>query len=573
MSLPLQVIPIGGLGELGMNCLLVGHRDRWVAIDCGVQFPRGLQPGVQRLLPDVRLLRRWRDRVEAIVVTHGHEDHIGALPWALAELGDVPVHATPFTAELIRHRLEEHDLWRSGRVARYEPGQRFTAGPFEVEGIRVTHSLPDCCALVLRCEDGTLLHTGDWKMDERPMDGEHFDRAAFERLGREGVTLMLGDSTNVGVPGRTRSEADVAETLGERIAGWSGRVIVSQFASNLHRLRGLSRAAEETGRQLVFAGGSLHRYLQAAHRDGRAPIEPSRVVDVKRAPELAASRTLLVSTGSQAEKRSALHRAALGDHPTLAFRSDDLVLHSARVIPGNEVGVHGMFNRIARSGAQLVHGRSSGIHTSGHAQRDELAELIDLVRPAHFIPLHGEYVFLLDHAGLARGDRSGPPGHVPEVTVLENGEAFGFGAGRHPGRMGAASRTPGLALESLYNDGPATGDAEEMRLKERLRIGWNGVVALDVGLRLDDRGRRDDRVEVQTRALWLDDGELTARIRSRAREALAALPRTAPRADMEDAVRRGVRAACRRRTGKRPDVMVFLRDETQQPSPSSGGGG
>ncbi|GMP34091.1 hypothetical protein CsSME_00007118 [Camellia sinensis var. sinensis] len=276
---PLRVLPIGGLGEIGMNCMLVGNYDRYILIDAGIMFPDYDDLGVQKIIPDTRFIKKWSHKIEAVVITHGHEDHIGALPWVIPALDShTPIFASSFTMELIKKRLKEFGIFVPSRLKVFKTRRRFNAGPFEIEPIRVTHSIPDCCGLVLRCADGTILHTGDWKIDESPVDGKVFDREALEELSKEGVTLMMSDSTNVLSPGRSLSEAVVAEALMRRILAAKGRVLTTQFASNIHRLGSVKAAADITGRKLVFVGMSLRTYLDAAWKDGKAPIDPSTLV-------------------------------------------------------------------------------------------------------------------------------------------------------------------------------------------------------------------------------------------------------------------------------------------------------
>ena len=553
MDFPLQILPVGGLGKIGMNCMLVGHRDRWVMVDCGVQFPPVTLIGAERQLPDVAMLGRWRDKIEAVVITHGHEDHIGALPWVLPALDPAtPVFASDFTTQLIHHRLEEHAAWDQSRMRRFKAGHRFTAGPFEVEPIRVTHSLPDCAAVALRSADGTVLHTGDWKIDEEPLDGERFDRDAFERLGRDGVSLMLSDSTNILSPGRTRSESDVARSLPRWVEGWPGRIIVTQFASNLHRLRAVAEVARATGRRIVFGGRSLWRYYEAAVASGRAPFAPGTALDLDEAEDLAPHETLIVTTGSQGERRSALARAAEGDHPAFKVGTGDRVLHSARVIPGNEATVFDMFNQLALRGAEVVAGRDTGIHASGHAQREELAELLRLVRPAHFVPVHGEYTFLRAHADLAREVG------VPGTTVLQNGERFGGKPGPARGAVTDTARLGIELLDTLYNDGPVTADEESLRLKERRRIAWNGLIVVDAGVSRAADGRLEATARVALRAMWDDDGAMPKLLELTAERAIRACPPRTPLKEVEEVVAASLRRAVRKLTEKRPDVIVVL---------------
>lgn len=554
MDAGIHILPVGGLGRIGMNGMLVGHKGRWILVDCGVEWPDVTMAGVERVLPDLRFLEGMADRIEAVVITHGHEDHIGALPWVLPLLGDVPVHASSFTAELIRHRLAEHGV-RGGNgagIQLHRPGESFEAGPFEVEPIRVTHSIPDCSALVMRCQDGTIVHTGDWKIDENPLDGEHFDRAAFERVGRDGVTLLLSDSTNIRSEGRTRGEAEVGNALAARIAGWKGRVVVTQFASNLHRLRSLAGIAEATGRRLVFAGRSLWRYLEAARRDGRAPMDPGQVVKVDKLDRIPPEEALVVTTGTQGERLSALWQASIGRHRHLLIGPGDLVLHSASVIPGNETTAYEMFNHITRRGAELAYGRQTGLHASGHGKRGELAELIGLLKPAHFVPVHGEMTFLQCHGDLAR--ELGVPG----VTVIENGEELAFGAGRHHGVLADHARVAQHDLASFYNDGPATGDRGAMALAERQRIAWNGVVMVSAGLTHDGNRYQPGEIRLETRSMWTDEGRLVVALKGAAHGAIVASSDGATLEEVESAIETAVRGTCRARIGKRPEVMVTI---------------
>ncbi|TKY73628.1 Ribonuclease J [Spatholobus suberectus] len=355
---PLRVLPIGGLGEIGMNCMLVGNRDRYILIDAGVMFPDYDELGVQKIIPDTTFISKWSHKIEALVVTHGHEDHIGALPWVIPALdSNTPIFASSFTMELIKKRLKEHGIFVPSRLKVFRTRKKFVAGPFEIEPIRVTHSIPDCCGLVLRCSDGTILHTGDWKIDETPLDGKVFDREALEELSKEGVTLMMSDSTNVLSPGRTISESVVADALLRHISASKGRVITTQFASNLHRLGSVKAAADLTGRKLVFVGMSLRTYLDAAWKDGKAPIDPSTLVKAEDIDAYAPKDLLIVTTGSQAEPRAALNLASFRSSHAFKLTKEDVVLYSAKVIPGNESRVMKMLNRISEIGSTVVMGK------------------------------------------------------------------------------------------------------------------------------------------------------------------------------------------------------------------------
>ncbi|KAK6118095.1 hypothetical protein DH2020_048165 [Rehmannia glutinosa] len=436
---PLRILPIGGLGEIGMNCMLVGNYDRYILIDAGIMFPDCDDLGVQKIIPDTTFIKKWRHKIEAVVITHGHEDHIGALPWVIPALdSDTPIFASSFTMELIKKRLKEFGILVPSRLKLFKTRRRFIAGPFEVEPITVTHSIPDCSGLVFRCADGTILHTGDWKIDESPLDGKVFDRKALEELSKEGVTLMMSDSTNVLSPGRTLSETVVADSLLRRISAAKGRVITTQFASNIHRLGSVKAAADLTGRKLVFVGMSLRTYLEAAWKDGKAPIDPSTLVKVEDIDAYSPKDLLIVTTGSQVEPRAALNLASYGSSHSLKLKEEDLILYSAKVIPGNETRVMKMLNRISEIGSTIVMGKNEMLHTSGHAYRDELEEVLRIVKPQHFLPIHGELLFLKEH------------------------ELLGKSTGIHHTAL-------------MYNDGDkAFGTATELCVDERLRIASDG---------------------------------------------------------------------------------------------------
>ncbi|XP_019433147.1 PREDICTED: uncharacterized protein LOC109340040 isoform X1 [Lupinus angustifolius] len=557
---PLRVLPIGGLGEIGMNCMLVGNHDRYILIDAGVMFPDYDELGVQKIIPDTTFIRKWSHKIEALIITHGHEDHIGALPWVIPALdSNTPIFASSFTMELIKKRLKEHGIFIPSRLKTFRTRKKFTAGPFEIEPIRVTHSIPDCCGLVLRCSDGTILHTGDWKIDETPLDGNVFDREALEELSKEGVTLMMSDSTNILSPGRTTSESVVAEALLRHISASKGRVITTQFASNIHRLGSVKAAADLTGRKLVFVGMSLRTYLEAAWKDGKAPIDPSTLVKAEDIDAYAPKDLLIVTTGSQAEPRAALNLASYGSSHAFKLSKEDVVLYSAKVIPGNESRVMQMLNRISEIGSTIVMGKNEGLHTSGHAYRGELEEVLRIVKPQHFLPIHGELVFLKEHELL--GKSTG----IRHTAVIKNGEMLGVSNLRN--RRVLSNGFISLGKENLqlkYSDGDkAFGTSSELCIDERLRVALDGIIVVSMEI---FRPQNSDslaentlkgKIRITTRCLWLDKGKLLDALHKAAHAALSSCPVNCPLSHMERTVSEVLRKMVRKYSGKRPEVIAI----------------
>ncbi|KAJ7956067.1 Ribonuclease J [Quillaja saponaria] len=557
---PLRVLPIGGLGEIGMNCMLVGNYDRYILIDAGVMFPDYDELGVQKIIPDTTFIRKWSHKIEAVVITHGHEDHIGALPWVIPALDShTPIFASSFTMELMKKRLKEHGIFVQSRLKVFRTRRKFMAGPFEIEPIRVTHSIPDCCGLVLRCADGTILHTGDWKIDETPLDGKVFDRETLEQLSKEGVTLMMSDSTNVLSPGRTTSESVVANALLRHISAAKGRVITTQFASNIHRLGSVKAAADATGRKLVFVGMSLRTYLDAAWKDGKAPIDPSTLVKVEDIDAYAPKDLLIVTTGSQAEPRAALNLASYGSSHSFKLSKEDIILYSAKVIPGNESRVMKMLNRISEIGSSIVMGKNEGLHTSGHGYRGELEEVLKIVKPQHFLPIHGELLFLKEHELL--GKSTG----VRHTTVIKNGEMLGVSHLRN--RRVLSNGFISLGKENLqlkYSDGDkAFGTSSELFIDERLRIALDGIIVISMEIfrpqSLDGvmENTLKGKIRITTRCLWLDKGKLLDALHKAAHAALSSCPVNCPLSHVERTVSEVLRKMVRKYSSKRPEVIAI----------------
>ncbi|CAH9119531.1 unnamed protein product [Cuscuta epithymum] len=558
---PLRILPIGGLGEIGMNCMLVGYYDRYILIDAGVMFPGYDDLGVQKIIPDTTFIKRWSHKIEAVVITHGHEDHIGALPWVIPSLdSQTPIFASSFTMELIKKKLKEFNIFVPSRLKVFKTRRKFTAGPFEVECIRVTHSIPDCCGLVLRSDAGTILHTGDWKIDESPLDGHFFDRGALEELSKEGVTLMMSDSTNVLASGRTISETVVAASLLRHISAATGRVITTQFASNIHRIGSIKAAADLVGRKLVFVGMALRTYLDAAWKDGKAPIDPSTLVKAEDIDAYAPKDLVIVTTGSQAEPRAALNLASYGSSHLLKLNKEDLILYSAKVIPGNETRVMKMLNRVSGIGSTVIMGKSALLHTSGHAHREELEEVLKIVKPQHFLPIHGELLFLKEHELLGRSTG------IRHTTVIKNGEMLGISHLRN--RRVLSNGFISLHKEDLqlmYSDGDkAFGTAVELCIDERMRIASDGIIVVSMEIM---RPQSTDvplsetsikgKIRITTRCLWLDKGKLLDALYKAAHAALSSCPLNCPLHHIERTVSEILRKLVRKYSSKRPEVIAI----------------
>jgi ribonuclease J len=528
-----------------MNCLALEQREGIVLVDCGVTFPT-TDLGVDVYHPRFDYLVARADRVLGVVVTHGHEDHIGALPYLLGAL-DVPVFGPPHALELSRQRLAEQgfDVGELDLVT-VQPGVSFEVGPFGFEPIRVTHSIADATALAIRTAAGTVIHTGDFKLDPTPPDGELTDELRLMELGEEGVRLLLSDSTNIDSPGTAASERDVGDALGEIIAQARGRVVLGIFASNVQRLRLVGEIAQRTGRRLCLLGRSVMTHVKVAETVGRLRWPSDLVVTPDAAASMARERVLVIATGTQAERMSALTRLAAGTHPMMRLDAGDTVILSSRIIPGNDRPVFDMMADLLRLGVEL-HTRITDrrVHASGHAHREEQRRMIELTRPRAFIPLHGTLHHLVRHAELAR--ESG----VGEVLVVENGEVIELRAEAAPAKAG---RVPVGKVATAGGD-----ELSDEILRERAQLGRGGV--LFVSLVLDGRGLCAGSPQVASRGVLEPSFAAVARQVSLA--VTRAVAETDPRARgdddaIADVARLAARRALETHTGRRPQVLVAV---------------
>jgi ribonuclease J len=463
---PLRVIPLGGLGEVGKNMMAVEYGHDIVVIDAGILFPKEDMLGVDLVLPDTTYLRERRERVRAILITHGHEDHIGALPYVLRDL-NVPVYAPPLARDLIHLKLQEHHALRGHQLHEVQPGDRVELGSITAEFFRVCHSIPDACGIALHTPAGVVIHTGDFKIDHTPVDGRKLDMQRLAELGRQGVLLLLSDSTYAEEQGYTPSEQVVGVALDHVIANASGRVLVATFASLIARVQQVIDAAVKHDRKVAVVGRSMVNNVRMALENGYIKAPGTTVVPFKELQDLPADRQVVITTGSQGEPTSALVRIANRVHPQITIQKGDTVIISASPIPGNETVVHRTIDNLNRQGARVLHSRTALVHVHGHASQEELKTMLNLVKPHYFVPIHGEYRMLVAHAGLARD-----VGVAPEdIFVIEDGDVLEI----TPTGAGVAEH---IDAGHIYVDGLRLWDAGNVVIQDRRSLARDGFVVV-----------------------------------------------------------------------------------------------
>ncbi len=538
----LAFLPLGGTGEIGMNLNLYRYAGRWLAVDCGIGFGGAEHPEVEVMMPDPGFIAGQRDKLVALVITHAHEDHIGAVAWLWPQLR-CPVYATPFAAAVLRRKLGEAQLLNEVKIHVIPTGGSFEVGPFKLQFIRMAHSIPESQALVIRTASGTVLHTGDFKLDPEPLLGPPSDEAALQALGDEGVLAMVCDSTNAMVEGHSGSEGDVRRSLAALIRGIKGRVAVTCFASNVARVESVALAARAAGRSVALVGRSLRNIEGAARECGYLKgIAPFLSED--EANDVADERLVLLVTGSQGEPRSALARIAMDTHPRIELGEGDTVIFSSRVIPGNERAIGTMQDHLVRRGVQLMTDADHMVHVSGHPARDELRRLYKLVRPRYSVPVHGEWRHLSAHAALAQ------EGQVTPV-LIEDGDILSLS----PGRPEVTDSAP---VGRLVLDGNRLVPMQGGVMGARRRMLYNGVIV--ASLAVDGEGRLRGAPKVTAPGLFDPEDPQTARIAADLTQALAELPAATRRDDatLAEAAKTALRRALGRRLQKRPLVDVHL---------------
>jgi ribonuclease J len=547
----LVFVPLGGVGEIGMNLGLYGlgtaARRSWMAVDFGLSFAAEEHlPGVELIFPDIRFLVEERRNLQGIVLTHAHEDHFGALIdlWPRVK---VPVYATPFTAALLEAKIASEANAPDIPVTVVPLGGRFQLGPFDVELVSVSHSIPESNALIIRTRLGTVLHTGDWKLDPTPVIGPATDEAKLRALGKEGVRALVGDSTNAVREGRSPSETDVARSLAELIRSAPGRVAVTTFASNVARLRSAAIAARECGREVVVVGRAMERVVQVARETGYLDdMQEFRGPDAFL--HLPRDKVMALCTGSQGEPRAALARIAEDQHPSIRLNQGDRVIFSSRTIPGNEKEVGRVVNGLIRQGIEVITDRTHLVHVSGHPRVAEMEEMYGWVRPQAVVPVHGEALHLSEHAALAR--RLG----VPEVVVCENGDMVQLA----PGPAGIIDEVPAARL---YKDGNLIVEAAGRTVAERRRLSFAGIVSIAIAMTERGELAADPEVELrgvpETNAQGEAMGQIAYDIAVETFENLPRGRRRDPDA-VAEAVTRAVRAALAQHWGKKANCLVHV---------------
>jgi ribonuclease J len=461
-----RIIPLGGLGEVGKNMTVFEVGDDLVIVDAGLAFPRDEHLGVDLLLPDLTYLRERKGRIRAVILTHGHEDHVGGLPYLLREIDVDAVIATRLTLGLVKSKLDEHGLMRAADLREADPdADPIELGPFKVGFIRMAHSIPDCVAIVLDTPAGTILHTGDYKIDHTPVDGMRTDVGKLAMLGNRGVDLLLGDSTNAERPGVTPSERTVGEAFRQIMPLRTGRILVTSFASNIHRVQQAVDVAAMTNRKVAIVGRSLRKNVNISRNLGYLDVPDDMIVKPADLGEFPRGQQMVLCTGSQGEPMSALTRIAYRDHKTIEIERGDTVILSAKPVPGNELRVHDAINRLTRLGAEVLHQEMAPVHVSGHGCAEELRTILSLVRPKSVMPVHGEFRMLDTHARLARD--AGVP--ADNIVLAENGSVVELSR--------AGARIVGEVESGItFVDGLSVGDVRDVALRDRRHLSEHGVL-------------------------------------------------------------------------------------------------
>lgn len=491
----LKIIPLGGLGEIGKNMTAFEFGGDIIVVDCGMGFPDEDMYGVDMVLPDISYLKANASRVRGIIITHGHEDHIGAVPYVLKEL-DVPIYTMPLTAALIELKLEEHDLLYNTQIFTKKVGSSFRLGAFTIEFINVNHSIPDAVALAIGTPIGTVIHTGDFKIDITPIQGSMMDIARLGQLGNDGVLALLSDSTNVEKPGYSASERKVGASFNKLFMGCDKRIIITTFASNVHRLQQIIDVAAKYGRKVAITGRSMENVLHVASVLGYVKIPENVMVDLEKVNSLPREKTVIISTGSQGEAMSALYRMAFSEHKQIKVDAGDRVIISASAIPGNETMISRVIDELFHKGAEVIYDRNTDLHVSGHASQEEQKMVLALTKPKYFIPVHGEYRMLVKHAELGR-----LMGVKPQnIVIAENGKVIEIS------KKGIRCEET-VQAGAVMLDGSGTSEVGSVVMRDRHRLAEDGMIVVVLPYSSDDRKLLSDPEIITRGFIYVKEAE------------------------------------------------------------------
>ena len=552
MNPALEVVPLGGLGEFGMNLMAVSSEQATLVIDAGVMFAGPELPGVDLLIPDLTYLQQCQPRPSALLLTHGHEDHIGGVPYVWP-LIDGPVYGTPLTLALVRSKLDEHGIDPGERLIAVQPRQRVRVGDCEVEFLRVTHSIPDCIALAIHTPAGTIVHTGDFKIDQTPIDGQHFDVHRFAELGSAGVLALFADSTNIDRKGFTGSELEVKDAFEEIFTTATGKLVVTAFASSVYRMQILVNLAERCDRKVAFVGRGMLQMSETAQRLGYLSLPPGRTIRDTEVPNLPPSDVLCLTTGSQGEPLAALSRIAIDDHRYVKVGPGDTVVFSARAIPGNEKSIGQVMNHLARRGADVIYEGIKHVHVSGHGSEEELKLMLSLVKPRYFVPIHGEYRQLSRHASVAARVTAGAEPAV-QVILAENGNVLRFDeTGARIDRQAPAGR--------VLIDASGSGEVVDEVLRDRRHLSEDGLLVPVLAIN-KQTGQIEGEPDLVSRGLAQDAGSADM-LRECTRLLTEVINGTSveERTDsglIKEKVRVELRRFFRKRSGRRPLIVPVI---------------
>jgi ribonuclease J len=548
----LQIIPLGGLGEFGMNCMAVRYGDDIIVLDAGMMFPDAELLGVDIVTPDFTYLEQNREHVRGLILTHGHEDHIGGIPFLLAQM-NIPVYGTAFTLALVERRLEEHQMLSQAKLHKVKPGGKLTLGPFSIEFIHVTHSIVSCVLLAITTPLGVIIHTGDYKVDPTPTDNELFDLHTLAEYGKRGVLLLMSDSTNVDRPGYTESERAVGPRLEDLFVRSPRRLVISCFSSSIHRLQQILDLAQEYGRKVAFLGRSMNNTTEIAHDLGLLTIPNGILLRPQDIMQTAPSKLVAIASGTQGEPMSALSRVAVDNHKQLSLEPGDTVALSSRIIPGNEKGIYRMMNHIAKRGADVVYGTMNPpIHVSGHGSAEELRLVLNLVRPRFFVPIHGEYRQMAKHAQLAHHlSHLG----LEETFILESGQTLVIDSN-------GARKGETVTVGRVCIDSGSIGDVvEDLVIRDRRHLSEDGFVLPIIAINKNS-GRAEGLPEIVSRG-FMSMEEGTDLLRDARQLVLKTIEGSTAeeRGDwgvMQEKIRADLKRFISKQTSRRPLIMPVI---------------